>query len=84
MKFEIEHECYRLQSGEWVAQFNLNHVAGATLHSQQCFDPRIDLSFATEFATEEEAKQRNRTLALNWRNANCPDAELFERRAEQN
>ena len=80
MKFELEHECYRLKGGKWVAQFNLNHVAGATLHSQQCFDPRTDLSFATE----EEAKERNRTLALNWRNAECPDAELVERRSEQN
>jgi hypothetical protein len=80
MRFEIEHACYRLKAGGWIAQFHLNYVAGATLHSQQCFDPRIDLSFATE----EEAKERNRTLALNWRKAKCPDAELFERGAEQN
>jgi hypothetical protein len=80
MKFEIDHECYRLMGGEWIAQFNLNYVAGATLHSQQCFDPRIELSFATE----EEARERNRRLALNWRDAKCPDAELFERREELN
>ena len=80
MKLEIEHACYRLRAGGWVAQFHLNYEEGATLHSQQCFDPRIDLWFATE----EEAKERNRALALNWRNANCPDAELIERSAEQN
>jgi hypothetical protein len=80
MKIEIEHECYRLRSGEWIAQVNLNYFAGATMYAQQCFDPRIDLSFATE----KEAKERNRMLALNWRNASCPDAELFERREEPN
>jgi len=80
MNYEIEHACYRLKSGGWVAYFHLNCVAGSTLHYQQCFDPRRDLSFATE----KEAKERNRELAQNWRNANCPDAKLFERRAEEN
>jgi len=80
MKYEIEHACYRLKAGGWIAYFHLNYVAGATFYSQQCFDPLRDLSFATE----EAAKDRNRELAQNWRNANCPDAELFERRAERN
>jgi hypothetical protein len=78
MRLEIEHACYRLKAGGWVAQFHLNYIEGATLHSQQCFDPRIDLFFATE----EEARERNRVLARHWRDANCPDGELFERRAE--
>jgi hypothetical protein len=80
MNYEIEHACYRLKAGGWIAYFHLNYLEGATLHSQQCFDPQRDLSFATE----EKAKQRNRELAQNWRNANCPDAKLFERREEQN
>jgi hypothetical protein len=80
MKFVIDHKCYRLRDGGWMAGFLLEHTEGATLTSTQCFDPRIDLSFATE----EAAKNRNRALAINWRNANCPDAELFERRAERN
>ena len=78
MKYEIEHACYRLRAGGWVAQFHLNYMVGATFHSQLCFDPCIDLFFATE----EEAKERNRVLARYWRDVNCADAELFERRAE--
>jgi hypothetical protein len=61
-----------------MAGFFLEHTEGATLTSTRYLDPRTALSFATE----GEAKDRNRALALNWRNANCPDAELFERRAE--
>jgi hypothetical protein len=78
MKYEIEHACYRVKAGGWVAQFHINYVEGSTLHSQQCFDPRTDLFFATE----EEAKERNRVLACIWRDANCPDAELVERLTE--
>ena len=78
MKYEIEHACYRVKAGGWVAQFHLNYVEGSTSHSQQCFDPRIDLFFATE----EQAKERNLELACIWRDANCPDAELVERRTE--
>ena len=78
MKYEIEHACYRVKAGGWVAQFHLNYVEGSTSHSQQCFDPRIDLFFATE----EQAKERNLELARIWRDANCPDAELVERRTE--
>ena len=80
MNYEIEHACYQLKGGRWIAQFHLNHLEGATLYSQQCFDPRTDLSFATE----EEAKERNRELARNWRNVECPGVDLFERRAELN
>jgi hypothetical protein len=74
MKFTVEHSCYQLVGGRWVAQFYLNHCEGATLHSLQCLDPRIELTFATE----AEAKERNRHLVRNWRDAERPDAELFE------
>jgi hypothetical protein len=58
----------------------LKYVAGGTAYFQQVLETHRDVSFTTH----EEAKAWNRALALLWRNANCPDAELFEKRAEQN
>jgi hypothetical protein len=77
---EFVHECYQLKTGGWRPRFHLRFVAGATSSSQRFLEPRRDLSFATQ----KEAKDRNRILALNWRNANCPDAEIFERHSEKN
>ncbi len=76
MKFRLEHASYRLQDGRWVAKFHLTHREGATLHSQECFEPRIELTFRTE----EDAKGRSRQLARTWWRENYPDAEIFEER----
>jgi hypothetical protein len=77
MKFILEHASYPLQDGRWVAKFHLSHWEGATLHSQECLEPRIELTFTTE----EEAKERSRQLARNWWRENYPDAEILEERA---
>jgi hypothetical protein len=79
-KLEIGHACYQLPNLRWVPEFWLNHFTGEVMLSQLCLDPCVDLSFETKQGVE----QRNRELATNWRDAHCPDAKLFERRAEQN
>ncbi len=72
----VEHRHSQLRDGKWVAQFNLRICIGATEHSTQFFDSQRDL----RYGTADEAKNRNRYLAVNWRNANMPDLELFESR----
>jgi len=72
----VEHRYWQLRDGKWAAQFHLRIYVGATEHSTQFFDSQRDL----RYATAEEAKNRNRYLATNWRDANMPDLELFESR----
>ncbi len=71
MRFVIDHAYYQLANGRWVAKFHLEHMEGSAIVSTQCFDPRVDLTFETK----EEAKNRNRQLALN---SLDPRAELYE------
>jgi hypothetical protein len=71
MRFVIDHACYQLANGRWVAKFHLEHMERSAIVSTQCFDPRADLTFETE----EEAKSRNRQLAVN---SLDPRAELCE------
>jgi len=53
-------------------------VAGGTGFFEKVQETRREVAFATQ----EEARAWNRKLALLWRDANCPDVELFERRAQ--
>jgi hypothetical protein len=74
LNYLLKHRCYRLRDGRWISKFSLDHCEYGVLHSTLYFDPRADLTFDSE----AEAKERNRELATNWRQANCPDAELCE------
>jgi hypothetical protein len=73
MKFKFKHSCYPLADGRWVAQFDLSPCEGI-FYSSLWLDPRTEHTFATE----AEAIERNRQLVRNWRDAERPDAELFE------
>jgi hypothetical protein len=77
MKVTLRHQCRLLQTGRWTAGFSLKFIDGPTLIDQQCFEPRTELTF--EF--EEQARERNRLLAWNWKQAEAPEIELYERRA---
>jgi hypothetical protein len=71
----VDHSPYQLRDSlRWVANFELE-FHGNSITSQQCLEPREDLTFATR----EEAIERNRLLAHNWRDANAPGLKLFER-----
>ena len=75
---EIFHECYRQKDLRWRSRFHLMEVAGGTGFFHRVQETRREVSFATQ----EEAMAWNRELALLWTNANCPDVEVFQRRAQ--
>src|SRR5271154_6180425 len=76
MKVTLVHHRGELKNGRWIAEFSLDFRHGSELIlSRQCFDPRIDLTFESD----EQARERNRLLALNWKQKNSPDVELYER-----
>lgn len=77
MNATLRHHCRQLLSGRWAAGFSLEFIEGPTLIDQQYFDPKIELTFDTE----EEARERNRRLAWNWRKASAPEVTLYERHA---
>jgi len=68
----VSHSPCRLQGGRWVAQFDLEFHDGRGVTTQQCLEPRLDLTFATR----AEAIGRNRDLARRWRDDNAPGEEL--------
>jgi len=78
MKVGLRHNCRLLQNGRWTAGFSLEFINGSSLIDQQCFDPRIELTFESE----EEARERNRLLAWNWKQAEAREIEIYERAAE--
>jgi hypothetical protein len=77
MKATLRHQCRLLQNGRWTAGFSLEFIDGPRLVDQQWFDPRIELTFESK----EEAKERNRLSAWNWKRARAPEIGLHERRA---
>lgn len=77
MRYIINHACYQLADGRWIARFDLDQSEPSAIVSTECYDPRIDRTFATK----EEAKSRNRQLALDSIDPNtelceCSDAEV--------
>ncbi|HXR25683.1 MAG TPA: hypothetical protein VN742_10010 [Candidatus Binataceae bacterium] len=77
MRVILEHRREKLKNGRWAAGFSLEFFDGTSLISRQCFDPEIELTFESE----EQARGRNRELALNWKQAAGPEIELCERAA---
>ncbi len=71
----LHHSLYRLENERWVANVELEFHEGAGVAVQHCLEPNVNLTFATR----EEAIERDRQLALAWRDRNASGRELRAR-----